>query len=114
MLAVLLTAIFLLLHSKRLGYADVGLSYQQVVVHRELWRSAASQLAHVDLLHLVFNLSVLWSIGMVERTSSLGTLYYLQQTTLLFLLSPAVSLPPLLGCLPSMHALRHMAGGCME
>ncbi|KAL4442121.1 hypothetical protein ABPG77_011382 [Micractinium sp. CCAP 211/92] len=88
-LAVLLTAVFVLLHQRRLGYADVGLSYDRVVSQRELWRCAACQLSHIDLLHLLFNLSALWSIGLVERSPALGTLYYLQQTTLLFLLSPA-------------------------
>lgn len=112
---VLLTAVFVLLHQRRLGYADVGLSYDRVsqslvgpqqlsalplgrkgarpasahcswlvwwgplpssavassphlalpkvVSHRELWRCAACQLLHIDLLHLLFNLSALWSIG---------------------------------------------------
>ncbi|EFN58079.1 hypothetical protein CHLNCDRAFT_142374 [Chlorella variabilis] len=87
-LALLLTVAYALIQWRHLGYPDVGLSYDRVVVHRELWRTAASQLAHIDLVHLAFNLSALWSIGLVERT--LGTLHYLQHTALLFLLSPAI------------------------
>lgn len=69
---------------------DVGLSYSAVVEHREYWRGGAAQLAHVDLIHLAFNLSALWSIGIVERTHDLGVLYYLRTTALLLLLSPVV------------------------
>ena len=63
----------------------------QVVTHRELWRTAACQVSHIDLLHILFNLSALWSMGLVEQTAGLGSLYYMQQTALLFILSPAVS-----------------------
>ncbi len=39
------------------------LALPKVVSQRELWRCAACQLSHIDLLHLLFNLSALWSIG---------------------------------------------------
>ena len=64
------------------------MSYDAVVSHRELWRAGSAQMAHVELLHLLFNLSALWSIGIVEQTPTLGPLYYLKITSLLFLLSP--------------------------
>ncbi|PRW56550.1 rhomboid 2 [Chlorella sorokiniana] len=96
-LAVALAALFPALLRR-----DVGLSYSAVVEHRELWRCFVAQVAHVDLIHLAFNLSALWSIGIVERTQELGTLYYLKTTALLFLLSPAMTL--LL-----YHLLIHMA-----
>lgn len=84
-LAVALAALFPALLRR-----DVGLSYSAVVEHREVWRCFVAQLAHVDLIHLAFNLSALWSIGIVERTQGLGVLYYLRTTVLLLLLSPAV------------------------
>lgn len=59
-----------------------------------MWRCGAAQLAHVELLHLAFNLSALWSVGLVERAAELGSAYYAKQTALLFLLSPLVSQPP--------------------
>jgi membrane associated rhomboid family serine protease len=89
LLSLALGGIWLLLQQHGLGYDAVGLSYERVVGERQLWRMGSSQLAHVDALHLVFNLSALWSLGILER--SLGTLYYLQHTILLFVLSPLVS-----------------------
>ena len=52
MLALLIAAIWALLHHQNLGYDAVGMSYEAVVERRELWRCAASQLSHVDLLHI--------------------------------------------------------------
>jgi membrane associated rhomboid family serine protease len=92
-LVVVCCAVWYLLHKHSLGYPDVGMSYDNIVQAHELWRMASSQLSHVDLLHLVFNVSALWSIGIVEKMGparGLGTLYYLQQSALLFVLSPVV------------------------
>ncbi|PSC69748.1 rhomboid family [Micractinium conductrix] len=89
-IALLLLAVYLLLHQRHLSYADVGLSYDRVVTHRELWRCAACQVAHLDFIHLAFNLSTLWSLGLVKRTSGLGPGYFLHTTVLLFLLCPAI------------------------
>ncbi|KAG7672646.1 putative RHOMBOID-like protein 13 [Nannochloris sp. 'desiccata'] len=72
------------------SYSDVGMSYDRVLGEKELWRCGTSQLAHVELLHLVFNLSALWSVGIAEQV--LGPLYYLKITALLFLLSPVICL----------------------
>lgn len=83
--------IWYLLHRWGLGYPDVGMSFDAVVANHELWRMVTSQLSHVDLLHLVFNVSALWSVGIVERARGLGTVYYLQQSALMFVLSPLVS-----------------------
>lgn len=57
----------------------------------------------MELLHLVFNISALWSIGIVEQTPMLGTMYYLKITSLLFLLSPVI-------CLALYHAAIKVAG----
>ncbi len=82
--------IFAAIHHRHAGYSDVGMSYDRVLGDNEFWRCGTSQLAHVELLHLVFNLSALWSIGIAEQM--LGTLYYLKITALLFLLSPVICL----------------------
>ncbi|GAB4817660.1 hypothetical protein N2152v2_004706 [Parachlorella kessleri] len=92
-LVVACCCVWYLLYKHGLGYPDVGMSYESVVEHQELWRMASAQLSHVDVLHLVFNVSALWSIGVVEKMGAgrgLGTLYYLQYTALLFLLSPVM------------------------
>lgn len=50
----------------------------------------SAQLAHVDVLHLVFNVSSLWSVQSVELTPALGTLYYARVTALLLISTAAV------------------------
>jgi membrane associated rhomboid family serine protease len=67
------------------------MSYDRVLGDsKEYWRCGTSQLAHVELLHLIFNLSALWSVGIAEQI--LGTMYYLKITAALFLLSPVICL----------------------
>lgn len=68
------------------------MSFDRTITQRQYWRMASSQLSHVEFLHLVFNISALWSLGIVEQTESLGTLYYLKQTFFLFILSPIICL----------------------
>lgn len=94
--------IWFFLQKRSLGYSEVGMSYDRVVCGQELWRLVTSQLSHVDLLHLVFNLSALWSVGIVERSNVLGTIYYIQQSSLLFVMSPVI-------CLGLYHAMIYVA-----
>ena len=89
LLSLAIVGIFAALHHFHVGYPDVGMSYDKVVADREYWRLGSSQLSHIEVLHLVFNLSALWSIGIAEGL--LGQLYYLKQTALLFIFSPIVS-----------------------
>lgn len=81
------------LRSRGLGYAEVGLNYEKVIQQKEYWRIATSQLSHVELLHLVFNISALWSFGFLEEVSGphQGTVYYIQTSVLLLVLSGLVS-----------------------
>ncbi len=55
----------------------------------------AAQLSHVELLHLLFNLTTLWSIGDFEASDGFaakgGVAYYVQMSTILLLLSGVVS-----------------------
>ena len=64
------------------------MSLERVVEQHQYWRLASAQLSHIDLLHLLFNLSALWSVGLVETAPGLGVGYYAGRTALLFLLSP--------------------------
>ena len=54
-----------------------------------------AQLSHVELLHLLFNLTTLWSIGDFEASDSFaakgGVAYYVQMSAILLLLSGMVS-----------------------
>lgn len=86
------TLFWIYISHKRLGYEQLGMSYNSVVLDGEYWRLLVSQISHVELLHLVFNMSSLWSLGFVERDSSMGTAYYIKVTLLLLLFSELVCL----------------------
>ncbi len=58
-MALLLCGVYLLLSSRGVGYAEVGLSYEAAVQRLQLWRILTAQLSHVELLHLLFNISSL-------------------------------------------------------
>ncbi|KAK9819657.1 hypothetical protein WJX72_000848 [[Myrmecia] bisecta] len=91
----LCSAIWLYLNNRGIGYSEVGLSYERVVQHRELWRIVTSQLSHVEWLHLAFNMSSLWNLGVVEVAGLLGqsgTMYYAKTSLVLLLGSGLVCL----------------------
>ena len=54
-----------------------------------------AQLSHVELLHLLFNLTTLWSIGDFEASDGFaakgGFAYYVEMSAILLLLSGVVS-----------------------
>ena len=107
-----MTGIHFYLTSHNLGYAHVGLNYEQAVQNLELWRLVTAQLSHVEFIHLLFNLSTLWSLGTVEENVGLGvktgTLYYLQTSLQLLIFSGLVRT-----FFHSMHAVRPlMNAGC--
>ena len=59
------------------------------------WHVVTAQLSHVELLHLLFNLTALWSLGDVEATDGFaakgGVAYIVQMSIVLLLLSGVVS-----------------------
>ncbi len=96
MVSTLLAAVYFYIISHSIGYAEVGLNYEQAVQKLELWRIVTAQLSHVELLHLLFNLSTLWSLGVVEESGSgarSGTLYYFQTSLVLLIFSALVKAP---------------------
>lgn len=91
----LLCGIHLLIASRGISYAEVGLSYEAAVQKLQLWRLVSAQLAHIELLHLLFNASSLWSLGIVETAGSRpdgrsGSLYYVQISLVLLVFSGVV------------------------
>ena len=60
-------------------------NYNRIVVDKEWWRTISSTLAHIQILHLAFNLITLWSTGFIEEWK--GSLLYFQISFLLFMLS---------------------------
>ena len=83
--------IWLKVRSSGIGYAELGLSYEQCVKHKEIWRFFTAQLTHVEPLHLLLNMSTLWSIGNTERTPA-GLRDYVKNSLLLVYLVPVVGM----------------------
>lgn len=81
--------IWWLIQKRGIGYADVGLSYEAAVDSGQYWRVITSAFSHVSVVHLVFNMSALWSLGAVEQLGQigLGVEYYLHYTLVLVVLS---------------------------
>lgn len=69
---VVCTSVWYYLQSKGLGYDEVGMSYAKVVGQRQYWRCVTASFSHVSLLHLLFNMSSLWSLGAVEQMGARG------------------------------------------
>ncbi|GAA0151007.1 serine protease [Lithospermum erythrorhizon] len=84
----LCSAIWFYIQKKNIGYGHVGLSYEKSLEGHH-WRIITSAFSHVSILHLVFNMSALWSLGVVEQLKhmGLGVEYYLQYTLVLIVLS---------------------------
>lgn len=82
------SAIWFYIQKKNIGYSHVGLSYETAIEGHH-WRIITSAFSHISILHLVFNMSALWSLGVVEQLGhvGLGVEYYLQYTLVLVVLS---------------------------
>lgn len=90
----LCTAVWLFIQKKNVGYAEVGMSYESVVSEGQIWRLITSTFSHISILHLVFNMNALWSLGIVENLGDigLGVQFYLQYTLVLIVLSALIVL----------------------
>lgn len=83
------SVIWFYIQKKGIRYGDVGLSYENVVSQGQHWRIISSAFSHISFLHLIFNLSALWSLGVVESIQEyhLGVEYYIQYSIILLLFS---------------------------
>lgn len=84
----LCSAIWFYIQKKGLGYGEVGLNYE-TAMEGQHWRFITSAFSHISVIHLVFNMSALWSLGVVESLGhmGLGVQFYLQYTLVLVVLS---------------------------
>jgi len=81
-------SIWLLMMQKNLTYEHVGMSYHKIVHEHQIWRGVAASLSHLNLLHLFFNMSSLWSCRYIEM--KLGSIFYLKYSLLLMVASVAI------------------------
>nr|AIY60751.1 rhomboid protein Ginbi_RBL13 [Ginkgo biloba] len=84
----LCSTVWFYIQKKNIGYGDVGLSYE-AAIEGQHWRLITSAFSHISILHLVFNMSALWSLGVVESLGhmGLGVQFYLHYTLVLVILS---------------------------
>ncbi|KAL5990865.1 RHOMBOID-like protein 13 [Asimina triloba] len=82
------SAIWVYIQKKNVSYGHVGLSYE-AAMEGQHWRLITSAFSHISVLHLVFNMSALWSLGVIEQLGhvGLGIGFYLHYTLVLVLLS---------------------------
>lgn len=82
------SAIWYYIQKNNIGYAQVGLSYETALEGHH-WRIITSAFSHISVIHLVFNMSALWSLGVVEQLGhiGLGVQFYLHYTLVLVVLS---------------------------
>lgn len=66
-------------------FEDVSTSFRKVVIERQYYRVITATFTHLNILHIVFNMASLYSIGMVEAAR--GSLFYAEQTVLLIFAS---------------------------
>lgn len=84
----LCSAIWYYIQKKNIGYSQVGLSYETALEGHH-WRIITSAFSHISVIHLVFNMSALWSLGVVEQLGHIGVgvQFYLHYTLVLVVLS---------------------------
>jgi len=82
------STIWFYIQKKNIGYSHVGLSYE-TSIEGHYWRIITSAFSHISVLHLVFNMSALWSLGVVEQLGlmGLGVEFYLHYSLVLVVLS---------------------------
>ncbi|PPS04916.1 hypothetical protein GOBAR_AA15748 [Gossypium barbadense] len=82
------SGIWFYIQKKNIGYQHVGLSYETAIEGHH-WRVTSSAFSHISVLHLVFNMSALWSLGVIEQLDhlGLGVANYLHYTLVLVVVS---------------------------
>lgn len=85
-LTAALIAYWLYLWNKRVEFQSVAFSYRSVVTNREWWRLATSVFAHIEIMHLLFNVYSLWGCRAIETQK--GSYYYFETSCILIVSGP--------------------------
>ena len=83
-------AYWLYLWNRRVEFEAVAFSYRKVVHDGERWRIITATFAHIEILHLLFNLYSLWGCRSVE--AALGSFFYFKTTCILIVRAPLAPL----------------------
>jgi membrane associated rhomboid family serine protease len=83
LLILLMCSMWFYLNQYLIPVDQVAFCYDSVMEKREYWRGLTSALSHYSFIHLVFNMSSLWSFGFLENS----TMEYCKTTFLLLLIS---------------------------
>ncbi|KAL0477959.1 hypothetical protein AKO1_005319, partial [Acrasis kona] len=78
------TSIFIYVNHKNVPADDVSFNYGRIVENFEIWRMVSSTFTHYGILHIIFNMTSLWSYRMAE---TIGDAYYVKNSFLLMIIS---------------------------
>lgn len=82
--------IWFVLWNWRFDITALAVSYNTVIVDRQLYRAVTACFVHGGILHLVFNMTSLYAISGVEAAA--GSYFYTKTTLLLLLVAELVSI----------------------
>jgi len=106
LIVALNTGIFAYMWNYRIGYEHVAVSYKKCILEKHLYRIITATFCHASFLHVLMNMSGLWSLGSIE--ASRGSVWYLETTAMLLLLSMSLWLVGMHICV-NRFGMREMA-----
>jgi len=81
---------FIIIRVRGWSADKIALSYQTMVINGEWYRAITSSISHINVLHIAFNMTSIWSYRFIEHLN--GTLYYIKESLVLLLCSVALLL----------------------
>lgn len=69
---------------------SIAISYRTFIKDKQYWRGVTAIFSHLNLLHIVFNMSSLWSLRAIEKV--FGTIMYFKISFILLVVSVLVTM----------------------
>lgn len=88
LLVAFCSLLWLWMWNNRVPLDSVSISYRLVVNGRQWWRLVSAHFTHLDVMHILFNMGYLISVGKAE--AFFGSLWYLETSIMLLLASNGV------------------------